>query len=350
MNAGTLELTATGGTATLPKGRAVTVDGATSVLAGHGDILGYTSGAIGSLTLINGGTFKNDAAGTHITVNNPIYMNNGIIAAEGAGTDGKFNFYFDNAIHVTGGTDNKITAAGIRLRALDNTTFVSGDKAGLIDVAADAKLTISSVIETSSTAALTKSGAGELVMTADSSGFTKGTTISQGTLTLEESGTLGTGAVAIAQNAVLNLNHDGDARFDNSVSGSGTINKNGNGVLKIYNPTENAFAAESFVVNAGELDFKGYYKGSLEIGDGATFSPGNSVGDLIQDGTFTLDSGALLLIEQDATGIDTILLLTAIRFDFILTPILFRNRQPGRCWRSEFVVCFICVSEINERR
>ncbi len=312
VNAGTLELTATGKNGTLPAGRAVTVDGATSVLAGHGDILGYTTGAIGSLTLQNGGTFKNDAAGTHITVNNPIYMNNGIIAAEGAGTDGKFNFYFDNAIHVTGGTNNAITAAGIRLRALDGTSFVDDDKAGLIDVAADAKLTISSVIEASSNAALTKSGAGELVLTSASDGFTKGATISQGVLSLEESGTLGTGAVAIAQNAVLNFNHDDDATFNNSVSGSGKIYKNGNGVLKILNNTQDGFAVESFVVNAGELDFKGYFKGVLEIGEDAVFSPGNSVGDLIQDGTFTLDSGALLLIEQDAAGIDTI---TATTFD-----------------------------------
>ena len=333
VNAGTLELTATGGTATLPKGRAVTVDGATSVLAGHGDILGYTSGAIGSLTLINGGTFKNDAAGTHITVNNPIYMNNGIIAAEGAGTDSKFNFYFDNAIHVTGGTNNAITAAGIRLRALDDTTFVSGDSAGLIDVAADAKLTISSVIETSSNAALTKSGAGELVLTSASDSFTKGATISQGALTLEESGTLGTGAVAIAENAVLNLNHEGTARFDNSVTGVevdsemgyGKIYKNGNGVLKIYNPTEDAFAAESFVVNAGELDFKGYFKGVLEIGDGAVFSPGNSVGKLEQTGNFILDSGAILLMEiggSDAELNDQ-LVVTGVTSDdgnIILTP------------------------------
>ena len=305
VNAGTLELTATGKNGTLPAGRAVTVDGATSVLAGHGDVLGYTTGAIKSLTLQNGGTFKNDKSGTHITVNNPIYMNNGIITAQGAGTDGAYNFYFDNAIHVTGGENNKITAAGFRLRTLSGTTFATGDHAGLIDVAEGAKLTISSIIDSGSSAALTKSGAGELVMTS-ANAYTTGTTISQGTLTLEESGALGTGAVAIAQNAVLNLNHDDDARFDNSVSGSGKIYKNGNGVLKIYNPTENAFAAESFVVNAGELDFKGYYKGSLEIGDGATFSPGNSVGTLIQDGTFILDSGALLLIEQDATGIDSI--------------------------------------------
>ena len=314
VNEGTLELTAAkDGTGTLPPGQAVTVSGSTSVLAGNGDILGYKynseedKGAIGSLTLNNGGTLYNNKSDKHITVNNVVYMNNGIIAALGAGTDGKFNFYFDNAIHVTGGDNNKITAAGIRLRKLDDTYFVpdSGDFAGLIDVAEGAKLTISSVIEAGSNVGMTKSGAGELVMTADSAGFTKGTTISQGTLTLKESGSLGTGAVAIAQNAVLNLNHDGDARFDNPVASSGAIYKNGNGVLKIYNPTKDAFVAESFIVNAGRLDFKGYFKGSLEIGEEATLSPGNSIGTLTIDGSevnpqmdsLILKSGSTLLME-----------------------------------------------------
>ena len=447
VKAGTLELTVKGDTGAFPKGSPITVDGATAVLAGNGDILGYNTqniqGAIGSLTLQNGGTFKNDTDGTlftvnsgsHISVNNPVYMNSGIITSEGNSTDGKYTFIFDNAIHVTGGENNIISANGIRIRALDYTTFVNNDFAGLIDVAGGAKLTISSVIDSNSTAALTKAGAGELALTGkspykkditvnggvldltngavytgtyisdanvyvneggtlkvnnfgyseagnsslggltySSNGSTNihlnggtiqiansvdeaiarkielqanggtldlaegvelkltnnihgagaltkagagtleltyantyagGTTISQGEVNLSGAGALGTGAVAIAENAVLNLNHDGAARFDNSVSGSGKIYKNGNGVLKIYNPTEDAFAAESFVVNAGKLDFKGYFKGALEIGDGAVFSPGNSIGTLTIDGNevdpqmsaFSLDSGSTLLME-----------------------------------------------------
>ena len=309
---GTLELTRRNQKAAFPKGSTITVDGATAVLAGNGDILGYTSGAIGSLTLKNGGTFKNDTAGTHITVNSPIYMNNGIITAVGAGRDGTYSFLMDNAIHVTGGTNNKITALGFRLRKLDDTPFVTGDFAGLIDVAQDAKLTISSIIDSGSSAALTKAGAGELIMTS-ANAYTTGTKISQGTLTLKESGALGTGAVAIAKNAVLNLNHDGAARFDNSVTGVevdsemgyGKIYKNGNGVLKILNNDVDGFVSESFVVNAGKLDFKGYFKGALEIGEDAVFSPGNSIGTLTIDGTevdpqmsaFALGSGATLLME-----------------------------------------------------
>ena len=181
---------------------------------------------------------------------------------------------------------------------------------GTLDLAEGVELKLTNNIH--GAGALTKAGAGTLELTYANE-YSGGTTISQGEVNLSDSGTLGTGAVAMAENSVLNFNHEDEIQFNNSVSGSGKIYKNGNGVLKIYNPTENAFAAESFVVNAGELDFKGYYEGSLEICEGATFSPGNSVGTLTQNGTFTLDSGALLLIEQDATnGIDTI---TATTFD-----------------------------------
>lgn len=63
---------------------------------------------------------------------------------------------------------------------------------------------------------------------------------------------------------------------------------------------------------------KEYYKGTLEVKDGASFSPGNSVGSLTietlngQFGEFILNKGATLIIEQDKTGIDT---LTAYSFN-----------------------------------
>ena len=431
---GTLKLDKTGGTAALNPKSPVTVDGATSVLTGKGDVLGYTDGAIGRLTLQNGGTL-NSEGGSHMTVNNVIYMNNGkITGAETGSASG--NYLFDNAFHVTGGTENEISALSFRLRSLGSTTFETGDSAGLFDVAQGAKLTISSNINSDSSANMTKAGAGELVLTGNStfaknvtinggvldltngklysgayvsggnvyvneggtlkvnnfgyaaegrgslggltyssSGSTNfhlnggtvqiaesfgspiarkielqakggtldlaegveltlsddingsgaltkagagtleltnantyagGTTISQGAVNLSGAGTLGAGDVAIADNAVLNFNHDDEFTFNNSVSGSGTIYKNGSGTLRILNETPDNFTVESFVIKVGELDFKGYFKGILKVESGAKFSPGNSVGKLTQDGTFILDSGALLLIEQDSQGIDEI--------------------------------------------
>ena len=54
---------------------------------------------------------------------------------------------------------------------------------------------------------------------------------------------------------------------------------------------------DAFAVSAGELDFKGYFEGNLEVFNGAVFSPGNSIGTATVDGNFTLDSGAMLLME-----------------------------------------------------
>ena len=198
---GTLRLLAVGGTGSLAPGSDVVVDGYNSVLAGTGDIIGYKDGAIGSISLINGGTFTNDTDGSHITVNNPVYMNNGYITATGSGS-ANGNFFFDNAFHVTGGTDNAITASSFTLRALADTTFADGDSAGLFDVAEGAKLTVSSVITAGSSTTLTKSGAGELVLTA-ASPFNQDLVVSGGVLDLTE-GKLYAGGYYASPNVYIN--------------------------------------------------------------------------------------------------------------------------------------------------
>ncbi|MBR5161579.1 MAG: autotransporter-associated beta strand repeat-containing protein, partial [Thermoguttaceae bacterium] len=175
---------------------------------------------------------------------------------------------------------------------------------GTLDLAEGVELTLAGDIN--GAGALTKAGAGTLELT-NANTYAGGTTISQGVVNLSGAGSLGAGNVEIVNGAVLNFNHEGDATFNNSVSGSGTIYKNGSGTLRILNETPDNFTVESFVIKVGELDFKGYFKGILKVGSGAKFSPGNSVGKLTQDGTFILDSGSLLLIEQDSEGIDEIM-------------------------------------------
>ena len=201
VKAGTLKLSRTGSTGSLAPGSKIIVDGSTAVLAGTGDILGYKAGAIGAIYLENGGTFKNDTDGQHVTVNNPIYMNNGIITGTGAGS-GNGNFFFDNAFHVTGGTDNAISANGFILRNLADTHFEEGDFAGKIDVAEGAKLTVSSTIYANSSASLTKTGKGELVLTGQSLNNYE-TFVNDGTLTLQYAKD-GYGALAAGSTVTVN--------------------------------------------------------------------------------------------------------------------------------------------------
>ncbi len=98
--------------------------------------------------------------------------------------------------------------------------------------------------------------------------------------------------------------------FINS-SQSAKIVKSGNGLLKIDSSNQSEpTKLESFVVNAGELDFKGYFTGNLAINNGAQFSPGNSIGSLEINGDFDLAQYATLLMEIGGTDKDANDILT----------------------------------------
>ena len=291
---GTLELTVRAGTGALAPRAPITVDGATSLLAGHGDILGYTGGAVGRLTLQNGGTLKNDLAGTHITVNNVIYMNNGVITAEGNGSSNAFNYLFDNAFHVTAGTDNLISANGVYLRVLGSTPFESGDFAGLFDVAEDAKLTISSVIVSDSTANLTKAGAGELVLTANST-FQKNLVVNGGTVDLTKgklySGAyVSTGEVYVNDGGTLKVNNFGYSEGGKASLGGLTYSNQGSTNIHMNGGTIQI--TESFgdgIARKIELQANG---GTLELAEGVALQLTNNIhgaGGLTKAGAGTME-------------------------------------------------------------
>ena len=115
-----------------------------------------------------------------------------------------------------------------------------------------------------------------------------------------------TGKISVGANGTLEFNvSDGQTKTltigaNNKISGTGKIIKTGDGTLQI-NAAQGYVDAQSLVVSSGRLDMKTYFKGDLEINNSATFSPGNSVGKLEQTGNFTLDSGAMLLMEIGGT-------------------------------------------------
>lgn len=461
VNDGTLTLQyASAGEGTLRAGSTVTVDGATAVLAGHGDILGYTSGALGKMNLLNGGTFKNDATDAHITVNNAVYMNNGVITAEGNGNNNVGNFYFDNTIHVTGGINNVINAPRFTIRSLNGTDIAPGDSAGKFDVAEGAKLTISSNILAYSNTPLIKAGNGELVLTnnntfnknlvvnggvldltegklyagayansahvyvndggtlkvnnfgyseggraslggltykhnnstnvhlnggvieiqeafaepigrnielqenggtfdivenvnvvlssnihgagalhKDGAGtleltyaneYTGGTTVDAGNVLVSGAGTLGTGAISVAQAAQLEFNVDENAvKQTGAISGLGTVVKTGSGTLRINNEGADAsLEYGNILAQDGRVDVKGLYAGAIEVSAPAIFSPGNSVGTLTTD-EFILNAAATLLMEQDSTGMDKLVASTFNIDDAAIIEYVFTSIQPG---------------------
>ena len=152
-------------------------------------------------------------------------------------------------------------------------------------------------------------------------------------------GTFNVGTADTAGTLELNVSGETPVLLDGvSIvsTNKGEVKKTGDGTLQIYTAAAGLVDADSFVVSSGRLDMKEYFSGTLEIGeliDGsyteATFSPGNSVGSLDIVGTFILNSGSTLLIEQDATGIDTLSATTVFVESDSILDLPIDSLQPG---------------------
>ena len=195
--------------------------------------------------------------------------------------------------------------------------------AGTVEVGANYNLTLSGDITGSGE--MIKIGKGTLTLSGDNlSAYTGKTTISDGTLKLAADATLNDlsggsevkaddpGSVYNPVNLVsegdltFNSNSGSDTKFIGKIDAAGkTVTKTGSGTLKIFSDENNVSTASNFIVDVGRLDFKGYFKGGMELNSGAVLSPGNSIGTLTIDGTelpsevsaLTLHSMATLLME-----------------------------------------------------
>ncbi|MBR6436845.1 MAG: autotransporter-associated beta strand repeat-containing protein, partial [Thermoguttaceae bacterium] len=155
----------------------------------------------------------------------------------------------------------------------------------------------------------TKKGEGKLTMTL-APAYTGSTTVEQGTLALSAGGTLynlsggslnDDGSVAVAatldaSGQALTLNNTETSKFVGSIAAN-TIEKTGEGTLKIRAESPSSVTADQFTVSAGELDFRGQYNGDLFVASGATLSPGNSVGSLTAYGDVVIDNNGTILFE-----------------------------------------------------
>ncbi|WP_207791748.1 autotransporter domain-containing protein [Sandaracinobacteroides hominis] len=175
---------------------------------------------------------------------------------------------------------------------------------------------ITGVGDTLGLGSITKTGAGKLTLSGTSNyssqvaGLAE-VTVFEGTL----QGTSNSLKGAIANNAALIFDQDFDGTYAGSMSGAGTLTKNGSGKLNLTGTSSvgggttinagglavNGPLTSNIVLNAGgTLSGVGNIKGDI-TNNGGTIRPGNSIGHLVIDGNFTLNSGSLGM-EIDASG------------------------------------------------
>ena len=151
---------------------------------------------------------------------------------------------------------------------------------------------------------INKTGDGQLTLSGNNEDFTGDTTVSDGKLTLTGDAIYTKSSIEIKDDGVLEYNvpEGPDVKLDFTQSGAqvsgGDVIKTGEGTLKIL-ATDGLFEADKFAVKEGELHFMGECSGDLEVGPGATLSPGNSVGDLSVTGNVKIDTRGTLLFEFD---------------------------------------------------
>lgn len=151
--------------------------------------------------------------------------------------------------------------------------------------------------------AIVKTGAGTLTLSGVNDEYTGSVTVNAGAIIATNANALGTGPVINNTELVFDI-ASGSGLLNQAITGAGSIFKRGLGTLQALNNTEGAFSASAFAVDAGRLDFQGYYTGALEINADGTFSPGNSVGTANVDGTSTFDPDSIMLMEIDDSGMD----------------------------------------------
>ena len=219
------------------------------------------------------------------------------------GTQGQAS---NNQFAVFGGQGGTVTVAGNQsftgLQVLDNGySLVAGAGGSLSPTnAADGSLAavrINAGVTTQVSAPLVGSGginkldAGTLLLTGANT-YSGGTTVSGGTLAGNTSSLQG----AITNNATVQFQQDTNGQFNGTLSGTGTVIKQGSGSLLLTGnqPLNGAVAVNQGLLQVGNASNPGtVLGGQVIVANGAGLSGNGSVGSLINHGVVTPDSGKL---------------------------------------------------------
>ncbi len=287
------------------------------VIAGVGSV---TMAGMGSQTLAGANTFT---GGTNVT--------NGTLVT-GSGT----------AL----GTGPVAVSAGATLNLNGNDTSLSAlNGAGAVQLGAGAltlgqgnsSSTFAGII--SGTGSLTKAGTGTVTLNGAST-YAGGTSINAGTLVIGNASALGTGLVAIASGATLDVNNvnavfgsltgsgnialgsgnltlgqgNASSTYAGAISGAGSVTKAGTGTLTL---TGSHSFTGGLAIDGGSLVNNGNIASTVTVGTGGKLggtgsvgaltvngriAPGNSIGTLAVNGALTLASSSIFEVEVDQLG------------------------------------------------
>lgn len=163
-------------------------------------------------------------------------------------------------------------------------------------------------------------GGGTTILTADNS-YTGGTTISAGVLQLGNGGTTGAIVGDVANNGSLRFFRSDDIGFDGLISGTGSVVKNGAGILTLtadnsytggttlnsgtllINGDQSAATGLIAVSSGSTLGGNGIIGGDVNVVSGGHLAPGDSPGTLTINGNLLLASGSILDYEFGEAGV-----------------------------------------------
>jgi len=340
----------TGATATATGGTigSVTNDGTLTLGAGNTVTGDVTNGTGGALTLDGdtiGGTLASNGSSLDVTANG---ASAGSLSGGGNGTlDGNLTLTsaadtYSGALSGAGGltvsvgtetlsgantyTGPTTVASGATLQlgaggasgSLDGTSGISDDGTLVLD-RSDAS-TLAAPI--SGTGALVQQGSGVTTLTGTNS-YSGGTTIANGTLAGTTT-SFGTGAITDDAALVIDVASTDTDSLANTVTGSGSMTKTGNGTLVLDNSAdsygggttvsagtlqvdgnESRISGTTTVASGATLSGVGTMGGDVVIASGATLSPGdgsNSVGTLSIGGNLIENSGAIANFDMGQAG------------------------------------------------
>ncbi|MBR5711332.1 MAG: autotransporter-associated beta strand repeat-containing protein [Thermoguttaceae bacterium] len=350
INGGTLRLTGKGSSGNSPIGlvsdtRYVYVNSGGELMFGNQDVLKNAHNYAPINFVVNGGKISNDGAFYNF-LQNTTFKNGGQLYA----SDGHETWKAYKLLNVTVARNDDNTAGAPVLFSSDpskpDATIAFGDISDVISAgnsvatinvaeitSANASvndnvsdLVISSVIADpvyktdgalKNASEIRKTGAGTMELTAANT-MTGKTVISEGTIKLSGSGTLGSGAVE--NNGTLEFAHESDQSFSNAISGTGAVTKTGSGTLTIsdnnytYTGETTVSGGTLLVTSAASLATS---KVTVASATSATFQTGANLNGI----AFELGQGGTLVVGETSTSSEiTIGSLTlsggTISFDF----------------------------------